>query len=124
MIHKLHLMLIALISILFIPTYPPAQSPLPLHPSIVRIGSGHSYGNTFNTLVFPEPAESQYAIPSCTAQQSRPPPPLIDATSSSPQSESDHNQFELVFLTKQVKKCYGCSEEFAKQPNGSNLQPP
>ena len=43
---------------------------------------------------------------------------------SSPQSQSDHvDQFELVFLTKRVKKCYGCSKEFAKQPDGSNLQP-
>lgn len=111
----------------FSPTYPPAQNPLPLRPltpSIVGIGSGHSYGNTFNTLVYPEAAESQQAIPSCTAQQSRPPPPLIHAASSSPQSESDHDQFELVFLTKQVKKCYGCSKEFVKQPDGSNLQPP
>ena len=111
----------------FSPTYPPGQNPLPLHPltpSIVGIGSGHSYGNTYNTLVFPEATESQYTIPSCSAQQSRPPPPLIHAASSSPQSENGHDQFELVFLTKRVKKCYGCSKEFAKQPDGSNLQPP
>ena len=93
-------------------------------PSIVGIISGHSYGNTFDTLVFPEATESQQSIPSCAAQQSRPPPPLIHAASSSPQSESDHDQFELVFLTKRVKKCYGCSKEFVKQPDGSNLQPP
>ena len=43
--------------------------------------------------------------------------------SSSPQSESDRDQFELVFLTERVKKCYGCSKEFAKQPDGSNLGP-
>ena len=111
----------------FSPTYPPAKNPLPLcplTPSIVGIGSGHSYGNTFNIQVFPDTVESQYVIPSCTAQQSRPPPPLVHAAYSSPQSDSDHDQFELVFLTKLSKKCYGCSEEFAKQPDGSNLQPP
>ena len=111
----------------FSPAYLPThagQNPLPFHPStpsILGIGSGHSYGNTYNTLVFPDAAES---VPSCSAQQSRLPPPLICATSSSPQSPSDHDHFEVVFLTKRVKKCYGCSREFAKQPDGSNLQPP
>ena len=105
------------------------QNPLPLRPltpSIVGIGSGHSYGNTYNTLVFPDAAEAQYQSAQYTApsQQSRLPPPLIRVTSSSPQSQSDHDQFELVFLTKRVKKCYGCSNEFAKQPDGSNLPPP
>lgn len=101
----------------FSPTYPPVQNSLPLNPltpSIVGIGSVHSYGNTFNTLVFPDAVESQYV---CTAQQSRP-PPLIHAAYSSPQSEGDSDQLELVFLTKRVNKCYGCSKEFAKQPDG------
>ena len=77
MTHKLRVTLTVLICRqAFSPTYLPAhsgQNPLPLHPlvpSIVGIGSGHSYGNTYNTLVFPDAGESQYALPSNSAQQS------------------------------------------------------
>ena len=108
----------------------PPYSP-PVTPSIVGIGSGHSYGNTYNTLVFPDttdysnpPPLPPYSTSSCPVSLSRPlPPPLIRAISSSPLSSHGDDQYELVFLTKRVKKCYGCGTEFDKRSDG-NLDPP
>ena len=55
-------------------------------------------------------------------------PPLVNMTLPmpiTPISQTEANDsFCVVFLSNRVKKCYGCTQEFARKANGTLLDPP
>jgi len=108
---------------------PPPLYSLPssvcLPPPTLQSVSTQSYsGNMYNTTVIP--ALSHVHDVGARQQRNPPPPPLVRVTSPiSPTSQTEANDsFSVVFLGNRVKKCYGCTQEFARKANGTLLDPP
>jgi len=77
----------------------------------------------YNTTVIP--ALSHVHDVGARQQRNPPPPPLVRVTSPiSPTSQTEANDsFSVVFLGNRVKKCCGCTQEFARKANGTLLDP-
>lgn len=100
--------------------------------------SANSYtqsGNTYNSLCPVYPGHTSYPFfyqhPCSTYQcytQSlpsfQPGPPMYSNASATNVFSGSTSDFEMVYLTKRIKKCYGCSGEFVKDSDGSVLGPP
>ena len=82
-------------------------------------------GSTFNSLYPGKPApppllyQPMYVSPPHTSTD------YISSNLTTPETFQDSEDiFEVVFLSKRIKKCYGCGAKFTKNIDGSPLPPP